>query len=501
MKEIIVDANFGQIRAALLEDHELVEIYIEGQEGKSIVGNIYKGKVENVLPGMEAAFVNIGTEKNAFLYVKDAIPNSFNYEEEEFISNNDGKDYHICDLLKSGQDILVQVIKDPIDSKGARVTTHITLPGRYAVLMPKVDYIGISRRIEDEIERERLREIAALAKPDNMGMIVRTAGEDCGLTDLESDMEFLTKLWKNLLEKSSNASAPRLIHMDMDLFYRILRDMFTKDINHLIINNKEYYNKAVEIVSLISPNLMQRIEYFNKSYDIFECYHIEEKAEKLLCKKIWLKCGGYIVIDQTEALTVIDVNTGKYVGSKDLQDTVLKTNIEAAKEIARQLRLRDIGGIVIVDFIDMYDEEHQNIVIEVMKNAMKKDKSKSCVWGMTHLGLLELTRKKVLAPKENMMQSPCPCCLGTGRILSPQTIVKKIEKEIKKAFLDRSVKGVKIEVHPEIKKVLIEQYGNFLESTTEEEGKKINIIGDDSYHRDQFEIMPIKFHKFTKKRV
>ena len=487
-----MDVSFGQIRVALLEDHELTEIYIEGQEGQSIVGNIYKGKIENVLPGMQAAFVNIGTEKNAFLYIRDAIPNSFSYEEEEFESDNGVKCYQICDLLKSGQDILVQVIKDPIDSKGARVTTHITLPGRYAVLMPTVDYIGISRRIEDEEERERLRSIAALAKPEDMGMIVRTAGEGCSLSELKNDIEFLTRLWKNVLEKSSSISAPSLVHMDMNLFYKVLRDMFTKDIDHIIINNKEYYEKAVDMVNLISPYLRKRVEYFNRCNDIFECYHIEEKFEKLFSKKIWLKCGGYIIIDQTEALTVIDVNTGKYIGGKDLQDTVLKTNIEAAREIARQLRLRDIGGIIIIDFIDMKEEEHQNIVIEVMKNALKKDKSKSYVWGMTHLGLLEMTRKKVVVPKEYMLQSPCPCCLGTGRILSPQTIVKKIEKEIKKIFLNQSIRKIQIEVHKEIEEVLLGQYGKYLESMSKEQGKKINIICNDFFHRDEFKITPMK---------
>lgn len=487
-----MDASFGQIRVALLEDHEPAEIYIEGQEGQSIVGNIYKGKVENVLPGMQAAFVNIGTGKNTFLYVKDAIPNSFSSEEEEFESYNGVKYYQICDLLKSGQDILVQVIKDPIDSKGARVTTHITLPGRYAVLMPTVDYIGISRRIEDEEERERLRSIAAIAKPEDMGMIVRTAGEGCSLSELKNDIEFLTRLWRNILEKSSSISAPSLVHMDMNLFYKVLRDMFTKDIDRLIINNKEYYDKAVDIVNLTSPYLRERVEYFDRYNDIFECYHIEEKIEKLFSKKIWLRCGGYIIIDQTEALTVIDVNTGKYIGGKDLQDTVLKTNIEAAREIARQIRLRDIGGIIIIDFIDMNGEEHQNIVIEVMKNALKKDKSKSCVWGMTHLGLLEMTRKKVVAPKEYKLQSPCPCCMGTGRILSPQTIVKKIEKEIKKIFLNQSIRKIQIEVHREIAEVLLGQYGKYLESMSKEQGKKINIIANDLFHRDEFKITPIK---------
>ena len=357
--------------------------------------------------------------------------------------------------------------------------------------MPTVDYIGVSRRIEDETERERLREIAALSKPDNMGMIVRTAGERCNISDLKSDMEFLIGLWGNILEKSHKISAPSLLHMDMNLFYRTLRDIFTTEIDKLIINEREFFNKAVEITNHITPYLRNRIEYFNKSFDIFSYYNIEEKIEKLLNRRIWLKCGGYIIIEQMEALTAIDVNTGKYIGGKDLQDTVLKTNIEAAREIARQLRLRDIGGIIIVDFIDMQDENHQNIVIEVMKNALKNDKSKSCVWGMTHLGLLEITRKKIVAPKEDMMLSPCPCCSGTGKILSPQTMVKLIEKDLKRLLLDKGVKNIRIETHPEIKEVLL-GYAKYFDSIAAKKDTSISIVADASLHKDKYKVIPEK---------
>lgn len=489
IKEIIVDVSFGQTRAALLEDHELAEIYIEGQEEQSIVGNIYKGLVENVLPGMGAAFIDIGTGKNAFLYVKDVLPNLFNQDGEVLSEQDKNREYEIGDYLKIGQEILVQIVKDPIDSKGARATTHITLPGRFGVLMPTVEYIGVSRRIEDETERDRLRDLAAQVKPEKMGVIVRTAGEGCSLSDIDSDIDLLKRLWGNIIQKNMRVSAPKLIHKDMDLFFRIVRDIFTKDIDKLIINNKEYYEKALEIITITSPALVSRIEYFGKYYEIFDYYNIEEKFDKLISKKVWLKCGGYIVIDQTEALTVIDVNTGKYVGSKDLTDTVLKTNIEAAKEIAKQLRLRDIGGIIIIDFIDMYDSSHEDVVLEVLKNALKKDKSKSNVYGMTHLGLVEMTRKKVVQPKASFMQSDCPHCQGTGKVLSKQSIFKKIETEISKALFYKSSRKIEIYVHPELAQGFNDIYSEEIENLCRKHGKNIKILPDASIARAEFKII------------
>lgn len=489
IKEIIVDVSFGHTRAALLENYELVELYMEDQEEHSIVGNIYKGLVENVLPGMGAAFIDIGTGKNAFLYVKDVLPALFNDERELNSEQDKNKEYEIGDYLKIGQEILIQIVKDPIDSKGARATTHITLPGRFGVLMPTVDYIGVSRRIEDESERIRLKDLAIQVKPQNMGVIVRTAGEGCSLSDLYSDMDFLKKLWGNILQKNTKSSAPKLIHKDMDLFFRIVRDMFTKDIDELIINNKEYYEKALEIIQITSPELASRLEYFGKCYEVFDYYDIEEKLEKLISKKVWLKCGGYIVIDQTEALTVIDVNTGKYVGSKDLTDTVLKTNIEAAKEIAKQLRLRDIGGIIIIDFIDMYDSSHEDMVLEVLKNALKKDKSKSNVYGMTHLGLVEMTRKKVVQPKASFMQSDCPHCQGTGKVLSKQIIFKKIETEISKALFNKSLRKIEIYMNPELAQDFNNTYRKELELLSRKHEKNIRILPNPSISKSEFKIV------------
>ncbi|MFZ5352940.1 MAG: Rne/Rng family ribonuclease [Bacillota bacterium] len=427
MNEIIIDVQNAYTRVAALENEELAEIYVERNLNESTVGNIYKGRVENVLQGMQAAFVDIGIDKNTFLYVKDAIPNAY-FDDDEDNSNylSQYKDVQINDILKTGQEIIVQVVKEPIDTKGARVTTHITLPGRYLVLMPTVEYIGISRRIEDEVERDRLKEVVSSLKPEGMGLIVRTAAEGCTEKDFNEDLDFLLKLWEKIKKNQKSGAAPRIIHKDLNIVYRTVRDMFTKDTDRFVVNSREHYEKVLELVSAISPQLSSRVHYFDKGYDIFDYYHITNQIKKMLSRKVWLRSGGYLVIDQTEALTSIDVNTGKFVGSVDLKDTVLKTNVEAAREIARQLRLRDIGGIVIVDFIDMPDKEHEKIVIEVLKNALKKDRTRTTVFGMTQLGLLEMTRKKVRQRAEDSFMVACPCCEGEGKVLMENQKVSEL---------------------------------------------------------------------------
>lgn len=419
MKEIVIDVKSENTSVALLEDKELAELYVEKHNNQSIVGNIYKGKVENVLPGMQAAFVNIGIEKNVFLYVKDAIPNTYFGEDEESEYADKFNNVSISDFLKVGQEITVQVVKEPISTKGARVTTHITLPGRFIVLMPTVEYTGISRRIENEQERDRLKELAGQLKPENMGIIIRTAAEGCTEEELKEDIHFLSKLWENIKQQQQNGPVPRIIHKDINIVYRTVRDMFTNDIDRFIINQKDEYDKLVQVVGLLSKDLAKRVEYFDKDYEIFEYFDIKSKISKLLTRKVWLKSGGYLIIDQTEALTVVDVNTGKFVGSIDLKDTVLKTNVEAAREIAKQLRLRDIGGIIIIDFIDMHEKQHEEVVLEALKNSLKKDRTKSNVLGITHLGLVEMTRKKVRKRIDSAFLSPCPHCNGEGKILAP----------------------------------------------------------------------------------
>jgi len=413
--EILVEVSSEETRVAIIENRELVEYYTEKTYGRRLIGNIYRAKVQSVLPGMQAAFVDIGYSKNAFLYVKDAVVdkpfinsqiddtddevgNPGNHEtnsnnRDDIISNS--KEYNINQILKQGQEITVQVIKEPTGNKGPRVTTHITLPGKYVVLVPGVDYIGISKKINSDSEKNRLKKIAEKIKPPEMGIIMRTVAEGMDEEDFLNDIRFLTQLWQNILEREKGGYVPRCLHTDYSLLFRTIRDFFSPSIDKLLINDPEQYEMALEYVEAVSPSLKSKIELFRKSKSLFEYYQIDYRLARDLAHKIWLKCGGYIIIDKTEALTVIDVNTGKYIGADNLEDTVVKTNLEAAVEIARQIRLRNIGGIIIIDFIDMKDEEHKKKVIAALKDALKKDRAKTTVVGMTGLGLIEMTRKKV----------------------------------------------------------------------------------------------------------
>lgn len=449
MNEIIIDVGFRQNRVALIENNELVEVYIEREDGKKILGNVYKGRVVNVLPGMEAAFVDIGLEKNAFLYVKDAIPKSMLFDKER-----DLKNISIKDVVKSGQEIIVQVVKEPFGTKGARITTHITLPGRNLVLMPFTNYIGVSRRITDEEERKRLKNLAEEKKPENMGVILRTAAEGKNAEDLKDDIKFLIKLFNKIDRERNLGFAPRNIYRDLDLVHRVVRDMFTINTNKLLINDREKYKSILELVELISPHLKSKVEYFDCSHDIFGYLGIEKQIRNALDRKVWLKSGGYIVIDETEALTSIDVNTGKYVGKTNLEDTVVKTNIEAAKEIAKQLRLRNIGGIIIIDFIDMQNQKDIQLVLNTLEDSLKKDRTKAAILGMTQLGLVEMTRKKASKRLTTKLMTKCPYCQGRGKIYSEHVVIDELRKELKRIKIHTNSEAVIVEVNTEIAKIL-----------------------------------------------
>ena len=490
INEIIVDIGTGENRVALLEDKELVEIYIERPYAERIVGNIYRGKVSSVLPGMQAAFIDIGYEKNAFLYVGDAITHKEYSDEDEDVFQ-DVKGYNIEEILRPGQELTVQVIKEPIGSKGPRVTTHITLPGRHLVLLPNADYTGVSRRIENEAEKAKLKKIAEKLKPKGMGLIVRTASEGKEEEDFTHDINFLLKLWESIGQKEQNGPVPRCIHKDLSLVYRAVRDLFTWDIDRFVINDRQQYTKVLELVEMISPALKCRVEYFSKSYDLFEYYQIESRIAKALSKKVWLKCGGYLVIDKTEALSVIDVNTGKYVGNSNLEETVLKTNIEAAREIAKQLRLRDIGGIIIIDFIDMSEHEHQQMVLDALKQALKKDRTKSTVVGMTGLGLIEMTRKKVRQELSTVMNTDCPCCEGTGKILSPEAVARNAEKEIGRYFGQTIANAIQVEVHTSVAEVLKADAGGNFTRLEETFGKKIILKASEDLRHEEIKIREV----------
>lgn len=494
--EILVDVGANETRVALLEDRELVEIYFERHSTQRLVGNIYKGKVSSVLPGMQAAFIDIGYEKNAFLYVGDAVINK-EFSEEGEAGGWNSKDYNIEEILRVGQEITVQVVKEPIGTKGPRVTTNITLPGRQLVLLPNADYIGISRRIEDEEERNKLRKIVEKIKPKEMGLIVRTASEGRRTEDFSNDVQFLTKVWEKIKQKERSGPVPRCIHKDLNLIYRTVRDLFTWEIDRFVINDRGEYNKVLELVEMISPALKLRVEYFGKTNNLYETYDVEAKLEKAIAKKVWLKCGGYLIIEKTEALTVIDVNTGKYVGVNSLEDTVLRTNVEASKEIAKQLRLRDIGGIIIIDFIDMHEMENQKIVLETLRNALKRDRTKTIVVGMTGLGLIEMTRKKVRQGLDSMVHIDCMYCDGTGKILSPETVARKIEKEVSHYFNQTIAKAIELEVHPDIETILNGADGDNIDRIQKMYMKKIRVKGSLALKYEEFKIKEVDMSQFT----
>lgn len=465
-KEIVVNVGPEETRVALREDGQWTEFFLERQVNQRIVGNIYKGRVENVLPGMGAAFVNIGLEKNAFLYVEDAA-----IKEEE-------KNLPIERIIKTSQEVVTQIVKEPMGSKGARITNHITLPGRYLVLMPTVNYIGISRRIAEDESRERLRKIAEKIKPDNMGIIIRTVAENEQVEEeLTKDLQFLLNLWERIQQKSKHISAPAVLYHDLDLVYRTIRDLFTEDVDRFILDSQEKYQEVAEFLNSFSPNLRKKLYLYQGGEDIFRAYGIETEMQKALRRKIWLKSGGYLIFDQTEALTVIDVNTGKYVGSNSFAETILKTNLEAAKEIVRQVRLRSLGGIILIDFIDMEVPEHREHILALLEEEVKKDRTKTSILGLTQLGLVEMTRKKVRPSLESLLQKTCPCCEGRGRVLSEEALVIKAQREIEKAALNLTAEALLVGLHPTVAGYLIGPSGSYLKRLEERSGKYIYIKG------------------------
>lgn len=488
LKEIVVNVTEEESRVAVLEDKVPVEIYIERSVNQRLIGNIYKGRVENVLPGMQAAFVNIGLEKNAFLYVEDALPvrsMEGNGQAGSALGAN------ICDILKQGQEVVVQIVKEPIGTKGPRVTTHITLPGRYLVLMPAVDYIGISRRIESEKERERLKDIASRIKPEGVGVIVRTVAEGIEEEDFYQDVTILTKLWRKILNRSTHGPVPNLLHRDLVLVQRILRDVFTEDVDRLILDSRYEYEKVLDLLDITGPHLKVKVFYDDRE-NIFEEYCIQQEIEKSLKRKVWLKCGGYLVIDQAEALTAVDVNTGKYVGTTNLEDTVLKTNLEAAREIARQLRLRDIGGIIIVDFIDMTKEGHRQEVLQALEEEIKKDKTKTNILDITQLGLVEMTRKKIRPSLSEVLQKPCPYCEGRGKVLSEETLGIHFKNQIYNVARQTSADTILVEANPLVAARLIGSGGVNLRDLENKTNKSLYIRGSAAHHIESITIKPIQ---------
>ncbi len=486
-KEIFVSVDVDETRAVVIEDGDLVEISIERPVHQRVVGNIYKGRVENVLQGMQAAFVDIGLDRNSFLYVDDALPNKGDVDMD--MTEAASKALTIKDVVRPGQEVLVQVAKEPIGTKGARVTRHITLPGRYLVLMPNVDYIGVSRRIADDKERERLKQLAVTVKAPGMGLIVRTIAEGAKEEELAQDVAFLVRLWQRISATAQTAPSPSMLHRDLGLVQRVVRDWFDDSVSQFTIDHKEEYTRAQDLLDLHAGGLKERLKLYTRAdQSLFDFQGIEVEIEKALKKRIWLKSGGYIVIDQTEALTAIDVNTGKFVGTTNLADTVFKTNIEAAKEIARQLRLRDIGGIIIIDFIDMEVHEHRTKVLKVLEDELKRDRTKANVLGLTQLGLVEMTRKKSRQNLDEALMRPCTYCDGRGKVLSEETMARRVRAEIRRILKQSSSDAVLMEVNPAVAALLIGTGGTNLKELEKELGKTIYVRGNREVHLEEMNL-------------
>lgn len=474
-KELLIKSDADVTTAALLEDKQLVNINIERNSVQRLIGNIYKGVVENVLPGMQAAFVDIGAEKNSFLYVDDALPKRFN-EQGESLPN---EKVPISQVLKKGQEIMVQIFKEPVGTKGARATTHPTLPGRFLVLMPTSQYIAISRRIEEPAERERLRKIMQELLPVGMGVIIRTVAYGIDKEVLATELKYLLRLWKRILGKAAKAKAPALIHHDLDLLQRIVRDMGAEDVDSILIDMKEDKEHIIDVIDGIEPSFAGKLQV-RPVDNIMRAYDVPKQVEKALNRKVWLDSGGYIIIDQMEALTAIDVNTGKYVGDYTLSDTVLHTNLEAVAEIVRQLRLRNIGGIVIVDFIDMDYPEHREQLLSALAEEMKKDRTKSAVLGMTQLGLVEITRKKSGQELTHVLEQDCPYCHGKGRVLCEEMVAQRIKDELSALALESEAPMLLVEAHPSVAAYIIGAMGRNLENLEQKLGKKTVVNGKNS---------------------
>ncbi len=490
-KQVIIDSGLSEERVAILENNKLVEIYMERLEDRKIINNIYKGKVMNVLPGIEAAFVDIGIDRNAFLHLNDLKQSS---------DGPNGEEVDVKDLIKVGQEIDVQVVKEAISPKGARVTTNISLPGRYLVLMPNNNSLAVSRRIEQEEEKERLKKILQTIRKKEYGFIVRTAGVGKDQEDLAHDMDFLLRLWNKVQKRSLKAKAPMLLHEDINLTYRIIRDLFTEDIDEFVVNSEKEYEKIISFLDSLSLfNLKTRVSYYNGDKPIFEAYHIEKEIYRALEKKVWLKCGGYLVFDEVEALTVIDVNTGKYVGGKKMKNTILRTNLQAAEEIARQLRLRDIGGIIIIDFIDMDNKEDQEKVLKKLEEALRKDRTKSNVVQTTELGLVEMTRKRSKRDLDSLLRTSCPYCSGIGRILSPETVSNQVIHKLEDLSQHSKAEAILLGVHPKVEEELIGTKMMLIKQLENDYQKNIFIKALSDLHIEKIKVIAVGRKKEIKK--
>ena len=508
LKELVVNATEHETRVALLENGTIVELFIERDDEFNITGNIYKGKIQRVLPGMQAAFVDIGLNQAAFLFVDDIYDETSHELARQFEQDNDpdtidselklqdglgwkpsfSPDTNIEELVSEGQEILVQISKSPMGTKGPRVTAHISLPGRFMVLMPTVDHVGISKRITADAERARLKELLATVRRDNFGYIFRTAAQGIQEEHLKKEISFLSKSWENIQAKNKTCSAPALLYRDLTVTFRAVRDLLTDEADKLTIDSKVGYDSVLSFLDKFMPDLKVSVELYRGKEPIFDSYNIEGDIARALKKKVWLKSGGYIIIDPTEALVAIDVNTGRYVGKHNFDETILKTNLEAVKEIAYQIRLRNIGGIIIIDFIDMKKAQHKEKVMNLFIEILKKDKAQTNVLPLSELGLVQMTRKRVRKNLTRTLCEPCFYCGGDGMLLSKRSICHKIHRDLLNEANDIMGNMFTLKVHPDIAQVLHGEQKHIISSLERQIKRPISIYPEPNYHIEEYHI-------------
>jgi ribonuclease G len=537
-KEMIISSTSHETRVAILEDDQVVEVFIEREQSRGVVGNIYKGRVSKVLPGMQSAFVDLGLERDAFLYVSDVIsPSEESLEEEDDAglaaepsegngdtaspegSGDGGRasepagrgggrpdrrareraaaSARIEDLLREGQEVVVQVVKEPLGTKGARITSHLSLPGRFLVYMPTVDHIGISRKIESRDERRRLRGIVQRFREQSGlpgGVIIRTAAANRSEEDILTDLTYFQQVWTDIQRRRESERTPAVLFQEESLVTKLLRDLLTEQYSAIRIDDDTEYRRVVTFVGRIMPNMVARVKHYTKEYPIFDEYGVQSEIDKALRSKVWLKSGGYIVINQTEALVAIDVNTGRYVGKKSagrLEDTIVKTNLEAVKEIIRQIRLRDLGGIIVLDFIDMEEKKNRQKVAQAVEQELRKDRAPSKAVQVSDFGLIIITRKRVKSSLERQLTEPCPYCSGTGTIKTSATICYDILTEVRKVSADLDGYSLVLRVNPEIARALKDESRGVFRDLEAAVGRPVTVRSDEQLHHEQFDLMAI----------
>lgn len=484
--ELLVNVTPSETRVALVENGLLQEVHVERQAKRGIVGNIYKGKISRVLPGMQAAFVDIGMDKAAFLHASDIVPHTECVavkEKEQFQAGN------IAELVRQGQDIMVQVVKDPLGTKGARLTTDITLPSRYLVFMPGSAHVGVSQRIESEAERERLKRTVAGYVDDLGGYIIRTAAEGVGEQELEQDATFLKRLWRKILERKHKYPPCKILYEDPSLAFRVVRDFVGAELDKIRVDSRQSFDQLKRFTEEYVPELAGKLEYYPGESPIFDLYDVENEIQRALERKVELKSGGYLIIDQTEAMTTVDINTGAFVGHRNLEETIFNTNVEATAAIARHLRLRNLGGIIIIDFIDMQSEDHRRRVLHSLEQALAKDRAKTNVNGFSQLGLVEMTRKRTRESLEHVLCSECPECKGRGRVKTVESVCFEILREIIRVNRAYDADQFTVYAAPAVIDYLRGEESHSLAELEVFIGKQVRVVSEPLCGQEQFDVV------------